>query len=214
VQKAKHPDSRSDAFVTLNYMLKTMHRKFAIILLSLACFAANSGSAQVPPAKGAAKAAPKPEENTLAHEIRHQLQVVPYYSVFDYITFTLEGGKVTLTGHVVRPTLRNDAEAEVKSIEGVTSVNNLIEVLPRSAADDDLRRAVYRAIFEDAELQRYAISEVPAIHIILKGGSVTLEGVVGSESEKNLATTRAGKVTGVSSLKNNLAVHLKEDSTN
>jgi hyperosmotically inducible protein len=155
-----------------------------------------------------------PEENSLSHEIRHQLLVLPYYSVFDYIAFSLNAGRVTLTGQVLRPTLRTDAETAVKSIEGVTSVNNRIEVLPKSPADDDLRRAVYRAIFEDSALQRYAVSEVPAIHIILKSGSVTLEGTVGAESDKNLAGTRAASVAGVSGVKNNLTIHPKETARN
>ena len=150
----------------------------------------------------------------MAHDIRHQLLMLPYYSVFDYITFSLDGSKVTLSGQVVRPTLRADAEGAVKSIEGVAAVNNLIEVLPKSSADDELRRGVYRAIFEDAALQRYAVSEVPAIHILLKEGSVTLEGAVASESDKRLAATRATGVTGVAGVKNNLAVRAKDAPAN
>ena len=107
------------------------------------------------------------------------------------------------------PTLRANAEAAVKSLEGVSSVQNLIEVLPKSANDDDSRRAVYRAIFEDSTLQRYAVSEVPAIHIILRNGEVTLEGVVGTEAEKSLASTRASGVSGISAIKNNIAVRPK-----
>jgi hyperosmotically inducible protein len=158
--------------------------------------------------------APKVEESLLSREIRHQLLVVPYYSVFDYLSFTLDGGKVTLTGQVLRPSLRSEAEAAVKSIEGVTSVSNLIEILPKSSSDDDARRAVYRAVFEDSMLQRYAIPDVPSIHIIVKDGSVTLEGIVGTELEKNLATTRASSVAGISKVKNNLAIHSKDASAN
>ena len=150
----------------------------------------------------------------MAHDIRHQLLMLPYYSVFDYITFSLDGSKVTLSGQVVRPTLRADAEGAVKSIEGVAAVNNLIEVLPKSSADDELRRDVYRAIFEDAALQRYAVSEMPAIHILLKEGSVTLEGAVASEGDKRLAATRATGVTGVAGVKNNLAVRAKDAPAN
>jgi len=188
--------------------------KFWLVLAALLCAAAQPLRAQVPLARGASKIAAKPEEHSLAHDIRHQLLVLPYYSVFDYITFTLDGGKVTLTGQVVRPTLRADAEGAVKSIEGVTAVNNHIEVLPKSPADDELRRDVYRAIFEDTALQRYAVSEVPAIHILLKEGSVTLEGPVTSEGDKRLAATRATGVTGVAGVKNNLVVRAKDAPTN
>jgi hyperosmotically inducible protein len=140
--------------------------------------------------------------------------VLPYYSVFDYITFRLDGDKVTLTGYVLRPTLRSDAEAAVKSLEGISSVKNLIEVLPKSSVDDDSRRAVYRAIFEDSTLQRYAVSDVPVIHILLRSGEVILEGVVSSEAEKNLASTRASSVSGITSVKNNISIHPKTAPAN
>ena len=165
--------------------------------------------AQHPPAAKPVIAEPKTEESQLSHEIRHQLIVLPYYSVFDYITFALDGDKVTLTGYALRPTLRTDAEAAVKSLEGVSSVKNLVEVLPKSPTDDDSRRAVYRAVFEDSTLQRYAVSEVPVIHIILRNGEVTLEGAVATEAEKNLAFTRASGVSGISSVKNNISIHPK-----
>lgn len=155
------------------------------------------------------KTAAKPEENALVHEIRHQLQVLPYYSVFDYIAFTLDGSKVTLTGYVLRPHLRGDAEHAIGSIEGVSIVSNLIQVLPKSSTDNDLRRSVYRAIFEDSELQRYAISAVPTIHILVKEGAVTLEGSVDNEDDKRLAESRASGVSGVSSVSDHLGVHAK-----
>jgi hyperosmotically inducible protein len=142
-------------------------------------------------------------------EIHHQLQVLPYYSVFDIIGFTLIGSKVTLTGQVVRPTLRAQAEAAVKSIEGVAVVDNQIELLPVSPADDDLRNAIYRAIFEDATLARYAVQTVPPIHIIVKNGNVALEGTVESASDKNLAGLRASGVANVHNVKNNLVVQRK-----
>ena len=180
-------------------------RLFAIVLI----LAAPSLCAQHPAAAKPATATPKAEESELSHEIRHQLFVLPYYSVFDYISFTLNAGKVTLTGYVLRPTLRANAEAAVKSLEGVSSVRNLIEVLPKSPTDDDSRRAVYRSIFEDSTLQRYAVSEVPVIHILLRNGEVTLEGVVSTDAEKNLASTRASGVSGITSVKNNISVRPK-----
>ena len=176
--------------------------------------AASSLPAQHPPAAKPAAAAPKSEESQLSREIRHQLIVLPYYSVFDYIAFTLDTDKVTLSGYVLRPTLKAHAEAAVKSLEGVSSVKNLIEVLPKSSTDDDSRRAVYRAIFEDSTLQRYAVPEVPVIHVILRNGEVTLEGAVLTEAEKNLASTRASGVSGISSVKNNLTIHPKGTPAN
>jgi hyperosmotically inducible protein len=147
----------------------------------------------------------------LAREVHHQLTVLPYVSVFDHLAFTLNGNNVTLTGQVVRHTLKTEAEAAVKSIEGVGAVANQIEELPVSPGDDDLRRVVYRAIYEDSVLSRYAVDELPSIHIIVKNGNVALEGQVESEADRNRALVRAGFVANVSSVRNNLVVHPKEN---
>ena len=142
----------------------------------------------------------------LEKEVRHQLVMLPYYSVFDNLGFRVQGDKVTLVGQVTRPVLKSDAGAAVKSIEGVAAVTNDIEVLPLSPLDDQLRRALFRAIYGEAGLQRYAESAVPSIHIIVKNGSVTLEGVVDSEIDKNLAGLRANGVPNTFSVKNNLVI--------
>lgn len=142
----------------------------------------------------------------LAKQVRHQLVMLPWYSVFDNLAFRIDGDKVTLLGQVTRPTLKSDAEAAVKSVEGVAAVKNEIEVLPLSPMDDQLRRAVFRAIYGQVGLNRYAIQAIPSIHIIVKNGNVTLEGVVDNEADKNLANLRANLVPNVFSVKNNLVV--------
>ncbi len=142
----------------------------------------------------------------LSKEVRHQLVMLPWYSVFDNLAYQVEGDKVILSGQVTRPVLKSDAETAVKSIEGVASVVNNIEVLPLSPMDDQLRRALFRAIYGDAGLSRYSIQAVPSIHIIVKNGNVTLEGVVDNEMDKNLANLRANQVPNVFSVKNNLVV--------
>ena len=146
------------------------------------------------------------EPKSIANEVRHRLVMLPWYSVFDNLAYQVEGDKVTLYGQVTRPTLKSDAEAVVKGIEGVSTVANNIEVLPPSPMDDQLRRALYRAIYGDAGLPRYSIQAVPSIHIIVKNGNVTLEGVADSEADKNLAGLRANQVPNVFSVKNNLIV--------
>jgi hyperosmotically inducible periplasmic protein len=145
-------------------------------------------------------------QDNLIREVRHQLLLLPYYSVFDNLLFKVDGDKVTLLGQVVRPTLRSDAGNAVKSIEGVSAVDNQIEVLPTSPMDDGVRRAVYRALYGDTSLSRYGMSALPSIHIIVKNGNVALEGVVDSDSDKNLANIRANGVPNVFSVTNNLAV--------
>ena len=145
-------------------------------------------------------------EQNLAREVRHQLVLLPYYSVFDNLAFKLDGDHVTLEGQVTRPTLKSDSENVVKGIEGVSGITNNIEVLPPSPMDDQLRRAEYRAIYGDPSLSKYSWSAVPSIHIIVKNGTVTLDGVVDNETDKNLAGLRANGVANVFSVKNNLVV--------
>src|SRR3989441_10224403 len=94
-------------------------------------------------------------EERLAREVRHHLILLPYYSVFDNLEFSVKNDVVTLWGKVVRPTLKSDAEATVKSTEGVAQVVNNSEVLPLPPTDDRLRRALYRRIFGNPTLRQY-----------------------------------------------------------
>ncbi len=147
------------------------------------------------------------DESALAQKVRHQLVMLPYYGVFDDLAFRINGGTVTLLGAVTRPTLKSDAENVVKRIEGVTQVINEIKVLPLSPMDDQIRRAVYRAIYGDPALStRYGFRSVPSIHIIVENGHVTLEGVVANEADKNLVNLRANGVPNVFSVTNELRV--------
>jgi hyperosmotically inducible protein len=145
----------------------------------------------------------------LEREVRRELVMLPFYSLFDHFAFRVDGYTVTLMGKVSRPTLRSDAENVVKRIEGVEKVVNQIEVLPLSPNDDELRLALYRAIYGHSVLQTLAIRAVPPIHIIVEKGDVTLEGVVASEMQKNIAGIQANGVHGVFSVKNNLRVEGK-----
>jgi hyperosmotically inducible periplasmic protein len=145
-------------------------------------------------------------QDRISREVRHELVMLPYYGVFDNLAYSVNGGIVTLHGQVTNPTLKIDAGNVVKKIEGVTKVDNKIEVLPLSPMDDQLRRAVYRAIYGEPSLNRYAMQAVPPIHIIVENGKVTLVGVVDNAADKNLTGIRANTVPGVFSVTNNLQV--------
>jgi hyperosmotically inducible protein len=186
-------------------MSNKLRALFTAALFVAPLVAAPFASATKKPVEKSQQNEPKMQQN-LMKEVRHQLVLLPYYSVFDNLAYKVEGDKVTLEGQVVRPTLKSDAEAAVKSIEGVSSVVNNIEVLPLSPMDDQIRRAVYRAIYGETALFRYGTSAVPSIHIIVKNGNVTLEGVVDNESDKNLANLRASGVPNVFGVKNSLRV--------
>src|SRR6266851_2917615 len=142
----------------------------------------------------------------IQREVRHELVMLPYLDVFDNLAYKVDGYNVTLFGQVTRPVLKSVAENVVKKIEGVEKVDNQIEVLPPSPMDDQLRLRLYRAIYGYAPLQKYALGVLKPIRIIVKGGHVTLEGVVDNASDKNLAGVRANGVPGVFSITNNLAV--------
>ncbi len=147
-----------------------------------------------------------PETAKMIKQIRKELVTLPFYSVFDNLAFKYEEGVVTLYGQVSRPTLRKDAERVVERVTGVDQVINRIEVLPLSGFDDRTRLAVFRAIYRQPGLDRLGLQAVPPIHIIVKNGNVTLEGVVPTKSDATRAFIAANSVPNVFSVTNNLRV--------
>src|SRR5512138_3512271 len=145
----------------------------------------------------------------IERQVRREIVMLPFYSLFDHFAFRVDGETVTLMGKVSRPTLKSDAENVVKKIEGVEKVNNLIEVLPLSPNDDRLRLALYQSIYGHSALQTLSIRAVPPIHIVVENGNVTLEGVVLNDMQKQIAEAQANRVSGVFSVTNNLDVENK-----
>jgi hyperosmotically inducible periplasmic protein len=152
------------------------------------------------------KTAPVNEEDRISREVRHELVMQPYYTLWDWLAFRVNGNTVELLGDVNSNGLKSDAVNTVKRIEGVEKVIDHINQLPPSPMDDRIRREVAHAIFNFADLSRYSWSAVPSIHIVVSTGRVRLEGVVDSEQDKNLAGMRANTVPGVFQVTNNLRV--------
>lgn len=171
--------------------------KTSAVLLPLALVVCTFGQAN--------QVSPKAEERIIK-EVRHQLLLLPYVSVFDNLAYKVNGYDVTLLGQVTRPVLKSDAGNVVKQIEGVEKVDNQIEVLPTSPMDDQLRGRLYRAIYGFPSLEKYAMPVVKPIRIIVKNGHVSLEGVVDNQADKNTAGIRANSVSGIFSVTNNLQV--------
>jgi hyperosmotically inducible periplasmic protein len=148
----------------------------------------------------------------LGEEVRHQLVTLPYHSVFDWLQAEVKSdGTVVLMGQVTQPTIKKNAESRVKELEGVSDVVNNIEVLPLSRNDDDLRAAVYRAIYRfDSPLFKYAIQSIPPMHIIVKNGHVTLKGIAATRMDSQLAYTAARGVPGVFDVDNELQLETAE----
>src|SRR5712672_2279936 len=147
-----------------------------------------------------------PDEQRIVKEVRHELVMLPYYSIFDDLEYSVNGGTVTLLGSVTNPTLKSDAGNVVKRIEGVTQVNNQIKVLPPSPMDDQIRREVARSISNQGGLYRYFMGAVPSIHIIVDNGHVTLKGVVDNQADDTQAKLAANQVPGVFSVKDELQI--------
>jgi hyperosmotically inducible protein len=161
----------------------------------------------VPFAQGAISTAESKAGLTrLENEVRHELVMLPWLSVFDNLQFQVQGDHVILSGQVIRPTLRSGAENVVKRIEGVERITNNIEVLPLSPFDDDIRLAAARSIYGFGPLNRYAMGALPPIHIIVKNGNITLQGVVANETDAQMAYMRARQVPGAFSVTNELRV--------
>ena len=139
-------------------------------------------------------------------KIRKELVTLPFYSVFDNLSFKFEDGTVTLYGQVARPSLKGDAKRVVQKVAGVEEVVNKIEVLPLSNFDDRIRLATFRAIYRQPGLDRLSLQAVPPIHIIVKNGNVTLEGVVPTKGDATRAFIAANGVFGVFSVTNNLRI--------
>ena len=162
-------------------------------------------------AASAAAAAPAEQLNEraafeqLTKKVRKELVTLPWYGVFDNLAYEINGSTVTLSGQVVQPSTRKDAERRVRKLKGVERVVNNIEVLPLSGFDDSIRANTYRALMGwNSPLFRYGRGVNPSIHIVVNGGHVTLEGVVSSEGDRRLAYITANSVPGVFSVTNNL----------
>jgi BON domain len=176
-----------------------MKKSFAGIILALITSVAVTSGVAANPNNAATDA------NTI-RKIRKELVTLPFYGVFDNLAFRYEEGVVTLYGQVARPTLKKAAARVVERVAGVDQVVNRIEVLPLSNFDDRIRVAAYRAIYRQPGLDRLSLQAVPPIHIIVKNGNVTLEGVAPNKGDATRAFIAANGVSGVFSVKNNLRI--------
>jgi hyperosmotically inducible protein len=144
-------------------------------------------------------------ESRIAQQVRHQLVMLPYYTIFDDLALNVNGSVVTLLGDVTNPVLKSDEENAVKKIEGVTQVNNKIDVLPLSPMDSQIRRAEFRAIYGDPQIgDRYGHEALPPIDVIVSDGNVRLEGALANQPDKNLINIRSNSVSNVFHVQNNL----------
>ena len=70
-------------------------------------------------AASAASADDQRSEERIKREVRHELVLMPQLTIFDNLSFTVDGGTVTLLGQVRNAVLKDEASAVIKRIEVV-----------------------------------------------------------------------------------------------
>jgi hyperosmotically inducible periplasmic protein len=185
-------------------------KKLATQILLVAVLGLGSGTAAL---ARSPQQPPSPRDTTkydawLTQEVHHQLALLPWYSVFDDLSYKVDGTKVTLMGDVtsIHGDLKSEAEKVVKKLEGVEAVDNQINILPPSPMDDQIRMAEFRSIYSFPALESYNVGALHSIHIIVNSGRVTLVGVVRNQTDKDMAYMRANQVPNVFQVTNNLQV--------
>lgn len=143
----------------------------------------------------------------IARQVIHEARMYPQLTIWDNLQVRVHDGNVELTGAVTQPYKKSDLGRLAERVSAVKSVTNDLEVLPLSPLDNQLRWQVARAIYGDPALSRYAMGALPSIHIIVDNGRVTLEGVVATQMDKQIAGMRANTAgTSFGPVVNNLQV--------
>lgn len=139
----------------------------------------------------------------------------------------VENGTAYLRGVVESDIDRDLAEEIAKSIEGVTDVENDLEVdeeKARTARNDDDDDSMERQGFRDKVMNATLTARIKSrllvndntggmsIDVDSRDGVVTLSGEVDSEQEKELAMQIASNTEGTTSVNNQLTVEASEEA--
>ncbi len=173
---------------------------------------------------GAGSARPRDETARLIDQIEYLISNESKLRVYDWVGFSVDGARVTLSGTVTRPSLRLSLERAVAKLEAVESVRNEIEEFPHSGDDIGMRINAYWRIYGHPEIRRYLSGEtkfksrlrrsqddvqrvlLQPVHILVRGGHITLEGEVERLSDKRTVEDQALQVLGILSVTNNVIV--------
>lgn len=146
------------------------------------------------------------DSRPLSVQIEKKILNMPYYEVFDHISFDIQGNTVYLTGSVVNGMNKSMAENIVEDLPGVENVVNNIEILPASGLDNSIRRELLRSISNHG-LSRYVTQMRPSVRIIVDRGRISLEGYVANQSDSDLMNVLANGAPGAFGVTNNLVVN-------
>jgi hyperosmotically inducible periplasmic protein len=142
----------------------------------------------------------------IAEQARKEIVTYYAYGIFDNVSLEAQGNKLTVNGQVSEPFKKEDMGRFLAHVKGVAELENNLEVLPVSQFDDQLRLQIARAIYNDPYFVHYGTQANPPIHIIVKNGHVTLDGVVASQVDRAMAENKARFAGTFFSLTNNLRV--------
>ena len=125
-------------------------------------------------------------------KVRHELAMMPYITTYDFISFTMVGNNVILTGWTVRQTNRSEAYNRVKTVEGVDNVVNNIEILPLGSMDMQIRAGARGRL--QKMLSRYFWGSGSDIKIVVKNGNIILLGSVAKKEDSDIANIQCSSV--------------------
>ena len=141
-------------------------------------------------------------------QARHDILTYPWFTIFDWITLEIQGDRLIVNGQVTLPSKKQDIGNFLAHVKGVADLEDNLEVLPTSEYDDSLRVAIARAIYNDPYFIHYH-QALPSIHIIVKNGNVTLEGVVANQLDRAKAETDARLAATYFNFTDNLQIESK-----
>jgi osmotically-inducible protein OsmY len=143
--------------------------------------------------------------SSIERDVNKKLRGMIRNTVFDHITFEVDGSTVVLGGKVISLGAKSEAASAVKRVAGVSHVVNNIEELSPSPSDARIRRDALRT-FASSGLGRYFSEINPEVRIIVDRGRITLEGFVSGSGDYNSMNIYANGIPGVFQVTNNLVI--------
>lgn len=169
-------------------------------VLRLATFAVlAAGVVGISAVSGPARAGTKVTDDDMTRAVETDLRADPMVRS-DFLDVKTMRGVTTLTGTVDHLLARDRAVEIARSIRGVRSVIDRLEVLPSARTDAEVRRAVV------AELSSDPATESFDVDVDVVNGQVALHGTADSWQEKQLAGAVVRGVRGVTGVTNDLRV--------
>jgi len=145
----------------------------------------------------------------IGEQARKDILTYPWFTIFDWITLEIQGDRLIVNGQVTLPSKKQDIGNFLAHVKGVADLEDNLEVLPTSEYDDSLRVAIVRAIYNDPFFIHYGNQALPPIHVMVKNGNVTLEGVVANQLDRAKAEADARLAATYFNFTDNLQIESK-----